>query len=183
MGREKEDMDIGLVQVYTGDGKGKTTAAIGLAVRALGRGKKVTLIQFLKGTETGEIIFAKKNIPGLKIFQFNSQKKFFKKMNENEKQILKEETEKGFNLAMENIRNSRCNILILDEIINALNNDLIKIENILEMINSKPRSLEIVLTGRNAPDEIIEAADLVTDMKKIKHPYDSGIPAREGIEK
>ena len=183
MNREKDKMNTGLIQVYTGDGKGKTTAAIGLAIRALGRGKKIILIQFLKGTETGEIIFAKKNIAGLEVFQFNSQKKFFKKMNENEKQILKEETEKGFALAMETIRNNECNILILDEVINALNNNLLEIENILELINLKPRAMEIVLTGRNAPDEIIEAADLVTDMKKIKHPYDSGIPAREGIEK
>lgn len=175
-------MKQGLVQIYSGEGKGKTTAAAGLAMRASGRGLGVIFIQFLKSGDSGEIHCIRKNIPGIEVLSLNSQGKFIWNMNETELEGLKNETREGFDRAADIARNGLCDLLILDEIFGALGNGFITIDEILKLIRNRSSGTELVLTGRGAPPEIIEAADLVTEMKKIKHPFDSGIDARRGIE-
>ena len=176
-------MERGLVQVYTGDGKGKTTAAFGQALRALGRGLKVVVIQFLKSNESGEVLYIRNNIPGMELHRFNSQEKFIRSMNNKELDQLKKETISGFEFAGKIIAGNKCDVLILDECLGAVNNGFITVPELINLIKSKPDTMEIVLTGRDASTELIEAADLVTEMKKIKHPFNEGIAARTGIEK
>lgn len=176
-------MKEGLVQVYTGDGKGKTTAATGLAIRAAGRGLKVIFIRFLKKNDSGEVTMIERNIPEIKFMKFNSQDKFIWNMNEEERELLKKETREGLTQAMNIAENGTCDVLVLDEIFGACRNGLIGEDDILNLIKVKQSGVELVLTGRDAPQIIIEAADLVTKMENIKHPFDSGIKTRTGIER
>ncbi|SHF15947.1 cob(I)alamin adenosyltransferase [Thermoanaerobacter uzonensis DSM 18761] len=174
-------MERGLIQVYTGDGKGKTTASIGLGIRAVGRGFKVYMVQFLKGTDTGEL-HTLKNIENFKVFRFQSTEKFFWNLNEEEKKILAEDMKKAYEFVVDVLQNKKCDILILDEIMAAIHSKVYTVEDVLKLIDMKPKEMELVLTGRSAPQEIMERADLVTEMKAIKHPFEKGIPARYGIE-
>jgi cob(I)alamin adenosyltransferase len=174
-------LERGLIQVYTGDGKGKTTASIGLGIRAVGRGFKVYMVQFLKGTDTGEL-HTLKNIENFKVFRFQSTEKFFWSLNEEEKKILAEDMKKAYEFVVDVLQNKKCDILILDEIMAAIHSKMYTVEDVLKLIDMKPTEMELVLTGRSAPQEIIEKADLVTEMKAIKHPFEKGIPARYGIE-
>lgn len=173
----KKKFKKGLIQVYTGDGKGKTTASLGLALRAVGHEMNVYMIQFMKGKINYGELLASKNIPNLTIKQFG-RPDFVNKKNPEKvdidfaKQALKHAKE---------ILNE-CDILILDEINVALDYKLIELEEVIELIKNKPENVEIILTGRYAPKEIIEIADLVTEMKEIKHPYQKGIQARIGVE-
>jgi len=176
-------MKQGIVQVYTGDGKGKTTAAAGLAMRAAGRNLNVVFIQFLKSDDSGEIMLIEKSVPEIRIMRFNSQKKFIWDMNEEERELLKKETREGFNVASDISGKGGCDMLVLDEIFGACRNGFITTDEILNLIKSKHSGVELVLTGRDAPSEIIEAADLATEMKKVKHPFDAGMKARMGIER
>ncbi|MDP9750142.1 cob(I)yrinic acid a,c-diamide adenosyltransferase [Thermoanaerobacter pentosaceus] len=174
-------MERGLIQVYTGDGKGKTTASIGLGIRAVGRGFKVYMVQFLKGADTGEL-HTLKNIENFKVFRFQSTNKFFWTLTEEEKKILAEDIKKAYDFVVEVLKNKKCDVLILDEIMAAIHSKMYTVEDVLKLIDMKPKEMELVLTGRSAPQEIIERADLVTEMKAIKHPFEKGIPARYGIE-
>jgi len=174
-------LERGLIQVYTGDGKGKTTASIGLGIRAVGRGFKVYMVQFLKGTDTGEL-HTLKNIENFKVFRFQSTEKFFWSLNEEEKKILAEDMKKAYEFVVDVLQNKKCDILILDEIMAAIHSKMYTVEDVLKLIDMKPPEMELVLTGRSAPQEIIERADLVTETKAIKHPFEKGIPARYGIE-
>jgi cob(I)alamin adenosyltransferase len=172
-------LEKGLVQVYTGNGKGKTTAAFGLALRAVGRGLKVYIIQFIKGGfDYGELYVVDK-LPNLKLKAFGRGKFVTEKPAGKEDVELAEE---ALALAEEMVMSGEYDIVILDEINVALNLKLIKIEKVLELIKKKPKHVELVLTGRYAPDEIIEVADLVTEMKEVKHPFNKGYQARKGIE-
>lgn len=162
----------GKIIVFTGDGKGKTTAALGCALRAIGYGKKVIMIQFLKKGEYGEI---KAAIEGLRIMQFG-KREFITKAEEEDKEMAK----KGLKAAKEALKEKPF-ILILDEINVAMAMDVLEIKEVLEVLKERGES-HVILTGRNAPKEIIEMADLVTEMKKIKHYYDEGIKAIEGLE-
>lgn len=167
------------MQVYTGNGKGKTTAAFGLALRAIGRGLKVYVIQFIKGGfDYGELYIADK-LPNLKLKAFGRGKFVTKKPAEKEDVKLAEE---ALALAEKVIKSGEYDIVILDEINVALDLKLIKTEKVVELMKSKPRHVELILTGRYAPKEIIEIADLVTEMKEIKHPFNKGQQARKGIE-
>ena len=172
-------LDQGLVQVYTGTGKGKTSAAFGLALRALGRGLKVYVIQFIKGGfDYGELYVVDK-LPNLKIIAFGRGEFVTEKSRSKEDFVLARD---ALSLAEKVVKSMEYDVVILDEINVALNLKLIKIERVLEMIKNKPDCLELVLTGRYALDEVIKMADLVTEMKEVKHPYNCGIPARKGIE-
>ncbi|MTI69579.1 MAG: cob(I)yrinic acid a,c-diamide adenosyltransferase [Firmicutes bacterium] len=171
----------GLIQVYTGDGKGKTTAALGQGLRAAGRGFKVTMVQFLKGRDTGEIESVKA-IENFNIHRFEESKKFIWNMNEEEINELKGKIEKAYNFIYKEVESNNCDILILDEILGVLNNDLISLDKILDLLKIKPDDVEIILTGRNIPNKLKEKANLVTEMKMIKHPFQEGIHARYGIE-
>jgi cob(I)alamin adenosyltransferase len=180
---ELSELSIGMVQVYTGDGKGKTTAALGQALRAAGCNLKSVIIQFLKGgSHTGEFKIQERLFPYFKIIQVG-RPFFVNKNNIPQKDI--ESNRKGFDIALEIAinKNNDINILILDEINVAVNLGIIKMDEILYLIKNKKKNIELILTGRNAPKEIIEAADLVTEMKEIKHYYHKNIPSRFGIEK
>ena len=171
----------GLVEVYTGNGKGKTTAAMGLALRALGHGMKVYIIQFMKGkTVYGEIKSLERFKPNVVVEQFG-RKEFVSK---------EHPTEADFRFAREALERARevvmsgeWDVVILDEVNVALGFNLISCEGVLDLIKNKPRHVELVLTGRYAPQEIIEVADLVSEVKEVKHPYrTSHKPPRMGIE-
>lgn len=174
-------MQNGFIQVYTGDGKGKTTAAFGLALRALGRNMNVTVVQFLKSHVTGELL-ALSGFENFKVIRVNSSAKFSWKMNESELQILNNEMQTGFQTVMNLVNSSSCDILILDEINHAIHKNQITKQQIELLIASKPQSMELVFTGRNAPEWLINVADLVTEMKCIKHPHTEGVKSRIGIE-
>ena len=167
----------GFVQVYTGSGKGKTTAALGLALRALGQGLRVYMIQFLKkGFKYGEIS-ALKHFPNFKFVQFGRGA------------YLKKPTAKDVELAGkalehtgEVMRSGKYDIVILDEVNMAMSLKLIRVDEVVSLIESKPAKVELILTGRGAPPEIIEKADLVTKMVEVKHPISHGVLARRGVE-
>jgi cob(I)alamin adenosyltransferase len=172
-------LEKGLVQVYTGNGKGKTSAAFGLALRAIGRGLEVYIIQFIKGGfDYGELYIADK-LPGLKLKAFGRGKFVSEKEPDKEDVDLAEEALKT---AEEAVKSHEYDVIVLDEVNVALNLRLIKTERVLQLIREKPIQTELILTGRKAPKEIIEAADLVTEMTEVKHPYNLGFRARKGIE-
>jgi cob(I)alamin adenosyltransferase len=170
-------MKQGFVQVYTGNGKGKTTAAIGLAIRAAGAGLKVYFCQFLKGKPSSEIEILKKINSHISIHRSGS-KNFV---------IVPEKcdiecAQKCFQRVTRIIKKGEYDVVILDEINNAMAINLINSNELVNVILSKPKHVEIVLTGRNITKKIIKIADLVTEMKEIKHYYFKGIRARKGIE-
>ncbi|MEQ8156325.1 MAG: cob(I)yrinic acid a,c-diamide adenosyltransferase [Clostridiaceae bacterium] len=177
MGLEK-----GMVQIYTGEGKGKSTAAIGQGIRSAGNGLKVIMIQFLKSRETGELKILEKLNDNFKVIRMETSKGFFWNMSEEEKEVLKNEVQQELRYAAQTLKNDECDVLILDEIFGALKNKLISEEEILNLLEGKNSDTEVILTGRNAPERIIEKADLVTEMKNIKHYYTNGVMARKGIE-
>lgn len=166
----------GLVQIYTGDGKGKTTAALGLALRASCQNLRVIFIQFLKGQLCGEHIFSQK-YGAFEIRQFG-EGDLFKKSDEG----LQEETGTAYRFAKEAITGGKYDMVILDEIFIAHWRGFISLTQIMALIDKKPGNVELVLTGRQAPPEVVKRADLVTEMLMIKHPFSSGIPQRKGIE-
>jgi cob(I)alamin adenosyltransferase len=172
-------MEKGIVQVYTGPGKGKTTAATGLIVRALGQGFNVLLVRFLKasGDRSGELIFLQdaKNLEIIssEIGILNGQA---------EPEEVRKSVENTFAQAREKILKNTPDLVVLDEVNNVMAKGYLPLQKVLDLIDTKPEGVELVLTGRNAPDEIIERADLVTRMEKVKHVFDRGIPARRGIE-
>lgn len=173
-------MEKGLIQVYTGNGKGKTTAALGLALRAIGHGMKVLMIQFMKGnTRYGELESAKRLSPHFTIKQFGRET-FISKSNPDPKDL--ELAQEGFSMAQKAIQAKEYDMVILDEINLAIDYGLIPVSDLLQLIDSKPDTLELILTGRNAKPEILERADLVTEMVERKHYFAKGVSAREGIE-
>ncbi|MEM3626860.1 MAG: cob(I)yrinic acid a,c-diamide adenosyltransferase [Candidatus Bathyarchaeia archaeon] len=172
-------LERGIVQVYTGNGKGKTSAAFGLALRAVGRGLKVYIIQFIKGGFDYGELYVIDRIPNLKLRAFGKGKFVMEKPPEEDDVKLAEE---ALALAEEVVNGGEYDVVILDEVNVALNLKLINIGKVLELIRNKPKHVELVLTGRYAPEEIIAAADLVTEMREIKHPYNKGYKARKGIE-
>jgi len=174
-------MKEGYIQIYTGEGKGKTTAALGLSFRAAGRGKKVLFIQFLKGVETGELVSINEN-PNIEHVKMAETTRFFKTLSVQEQLALKTKTQKEWIALGQKIKSDHYDILVLDEIMATILHGLVTEKEVLQLLHEKPDELEIILTGRNASENLVEAADLVTEMRKIKHYYDQGIVARIGIE-
>lgn len=172
----------GLVHIYTGDGKGKTTAAIGLGIRACGRGLRVLMVQFLKGSETGEIHTLKRLEPDFVLYRGTETRKFTWEMSNEELSLTRKEQEDIFAHAVAAVQNGSCDILIMDELMGAVATGMVRIKAVEEFIRNKPAGLELVLTGRDAPAELVELADYVSDVKAVKHPMDKGIAARKGIE-
>lgn len=172
----------GLVQVYTGDGKGKTTAAFGLALRAAGHGLKVCIIQFLKSPrfKAGEHQAIRK-VPGVAVFKFGGAF-ILSEMDEKVLEDARRSCAEAMSLARKKLSQKDLDILILDEINVALSLGLVELGEVLRFVSGRPRHLEMVLTGRGAPPELIEAADLVTEMRALKHPFEKGLAARKGIE-
>jgi cob(I)alamin adenosyltransferase len=179
---ETKRLSQGMIQVYTGDGKGKTTAALGLACRAVGYGFQVFIIQFLKGNmEYGELETAKKLAPYLTIKQMG--RGCLLERSENPEPVDIACAQEAVALARELLRNGDHDIVILDEINVAVDLGLVDKEEVLRLMDERPSHVELVLTGRYAAPEIIERADLVTEMVERKHYYGQGIQARMGIEK
>ncbi len=166
----------GLIQIYTGDGKGKTTAALGLSLRAAGRGFKVCFIQFCKGQTSGEHIFVEK-YPAFEILRPGASNIFTAPDEQ-----LKAEALQALALADERITSGRYDLIVLDEINIAVYRGFITLEQVLDLLDKKPEPLELVLTGRWAREELFARADLVTEMHLIKHPWQKKIRARVGIE-
>jgi cob(I)alamin adenosyltransferase len=172
----------GLTIVYTGKGKGKTTAALGIALRATGYKKKICMIQFIKGSwHYGEMESSKRLEPEFEMVAIG--KGFVgiiddKSPKEDHQEIAKE----AIRISNEKIQSGKYDIVILDEINYAVNLNLISLDDVLDLIKSKPENVDLVLTGNYAKEEVIEAADLVTEMKEIKHPFQKGIKAKKGID-
>lgn len=175
----KED---GLTIVYTGKGKGKTTAALGIALRAVGYKKRICMIQFIKGSwHYGEMDSSKRLEPE---FEMVAVGKGFvgiiddKSSKEDHKEIANE----AIRISNEKMQSGKYDIVILDEVNYAVNLGLISVNDVLNLIKSKPQEVDLVLTGNYAKDEVINAADLVTEMREIKHPFQKGIKAKKGID-
>jgi len=173
---EKED-GLGLIQIYTGDGKGKTTAALGLAMRAAGHDFKIAIIQFMKIWNYGEIKSLRRL--GIDLFRYGTREFVDPK---NPSPIDFDQARRALSKAEELMRKGDYDVLILDEINVAVDFNLIALKRVVDLLDKKPHNLELVLTGRNCPQELIERADLVSIIDEIKHPYKKGVKARKGIE-
>lgn len=168
----------GYLQVYTGNGKGKTTAAIGLGVRAAGAGLRVIMVQFMKGRRYSELD-ALRNIPNFEVHQ-HGRDEFVSK--EHPEQIDIDLAREGLSHAERAIMSSKYDLVILDELNVALDFGLVPISEVENILRTRPRHVEVVITGRYAPKEVLEMADLVTEMKAMLHFYNNGVKARKGIE-
>ena len=172
----------GLTIVYTGKGKGKTPAALGIALRATGYKKKICMIQFIKGSwHYGEMDSSKRLEPEFEMVTIG--KGFVGIMDDKSSKTDHQKVAKeAIRISNEKIQSGKYDIVILDEINYAVNLNLISLDDVLDLIKSKPENVDLVLTGNYAKEEVIEAADLVTEMKEIKHPFQKGIKAKEGID-
>lgn len=171
----------GYIQIYTGSGKGKTTAALGLALRAAGHGIRTYIAQFLKGQKYGELDSIRKLIPLITIEQFGRDTFIHISEDANEEDIQKAQA--GLKACFDAMISGKYQIIILDEINVALHFNLLEEKEIHRLLDQKPHQIEVILTGRYAPQSLVDRADLVTEMKEIKHYYSQGIKARKGIEK
>jgi cob(I)alamin adenosyltransferase len=172
-------LEKGYIQVYTGDGKGKTTCALGLAFRAVGQGLKVFIVHFMKGRDTGESRAAARLAPDMTLQFFGAPGLInLKSPSANDLALVAE----AWNLAREVIQAGAHDLVVLDEINLALAYRLVPLEEALKVLKTRPSHVEVVLTGRQAPPEVIEIADLVTEMRPVKHYYQAGVRSRAGIE-
>jgi len=173
-------MEKGFIHVYTGNGKGKTTAALGVALRAVGSGLRVMMVQFMKGSgEYGEELSARKFSPNLTLIQ-TGRTEFGSKSHLDTRDI--QLAQEGFSLVRKAIESKEYNIVILDEINLAVDLGLISLSDLLQLIDSKPEAVSLILTGRNARSEVLDKADLVTEMVERKHHFNKGVPPRKGID-
>lgn len=175
----KERLAQGLIQVYTGDGKGKTTCALGLALRAIGQGLQVYMVQFMKGWDTGEVKAAARLAPDLTLRAFGRPGLVNLGSPAAEDLALARE---ALELAQTVTQAGEHDLVILDEINVALAYGLVPLEEVLRLLQQRPPWVEVVLTGRQAPPEVVALADLVTEMRPLKHYYEAGVQARRGIE-
>ena len=169
----------GLVQVYTGNGKGKTTAAFGQALRAIGQGFRVCVIQFMKGRKYGEFLAAERHLPNLTV-HLSGLDSFV--MRDRPAPLDIELARQGLELARRAVGSGDYEMVILDEINVAADFKLVPLADVLDLIRNKPASLDLILTGRYAPPEILEIADTVTEMREVRHHYNAGVKERAGIE-
>lgn len=169
----------GLIHIYCGDGKGKTTAAVGLAVRAAGAGKKVVLTQFFKDGSSSEIKSLQR-FENIQLMHCTTVQGFFRRMRDAEKARAGKDYTELFQAVLSAAETA--DLLILDEIVSACNHGTVAEAAVTDFLRSKPEKLEVVLTGRNPSEALLSLADYVTEMRKSKHPYDRGITARKGIE-
>lgn len=172
----------GLIHIYCGHGKGKTTAALGLAIRCAGSGRQVYFLQFLKGSPTSELTILEQ-IPNITIQRNDQDFGFSFAMTPEEKEIVTQMHNQNLKTAIQACRQEGYDLLILDECMGALSTGLLDADLLREFIAQKPPTLELVMTGRNPPEDLVAIADYVSEINKIKHPYDLGIPARCGIDK
>jgi len=172
----------GRIQVYTGNGKGKTTAALGLALRAAGRGMRTYMAQFMKKGEYGELLAASRHLAGLvTIEQFGLPEFHHREQGVSAVEIRAAEA--GLSAATAALVGGEYQIVVLDEINTLLHFQIVPVEPVLRLMDARPAGVELVLTGRYAPQAVLDRADLVTEMKEIRHYYQEGLQARTGIEK
>ncbi|MBO4360439.1 MAG: cob(I)yrinic acid a,c-diamide adenosyltransferase [Eubacteriaceae bacterium] len=171
----------GLIHFYFGYGKGKTTAAMGLALRACGYGRKVVIVQFLKNTQSGEILHFS-GMDSVTILRGTAASRFFEDMTQEEKDETALIQEKNLEKAIALVNEGSCDMLILDEAVDAYQMGLLNAELFEDFVKNKPAGLELVITGHKRENWLIKQADYVTEMVKLKHPYEQGIKARKGIE-
>jgi cob(I)alamin adenosyltransferase len=176
-------MKKGLLQIYTGEGKGKTTSAIGLTIRAAGQGLKVLFAQFLKPEDlsSGEKSLIRERIPEIELIRSNISHPIFT-MGEASIPKLKSVSMQTLREVQKRVEEGNLDLLVMDELNNVLNEGWIELKEVTDFLEARPAGLEVVITGRDAPVELIKMADYVTEMLKIKHPFDEGIKARKGIE-
>jgi cob(I)alamin adenosyltransferase len=173
-----EKTPCGLVMVYTGDGKGKTTAAMGLALRAVGHGQKVYIIHFMKGRDYGEFL-ASRYLPGMTV-EKGGRDEFVNPQNPDPLDL--EMAQKAFRKGEKAVLSKKYQMVVFDEIIVAVDYGLLPLDDLLSLIKRKPPEVDLVLTGRGAPRALIEVADMVSEIKEIKHHFRKGIGCRRGIE-
>ena len=176
-----QNMRQGMIQIYCGDGKGKTTAATGLAVRAAGSGMKVLFARFLKNENSAELCVLDQ-IPGIEVIHLPKSYGFYNTQSEEEKAETKQMYGELWRYALDRAKNGACDMLVMDEFMAADHYGLVPHEEAIQFLKEKPEGLEVVLTGRNPTEDLIEAADYVSEIRKVKHPFDCGICARRGIE-
>lgn len=169
----------GLVHLYCGDGKGKTTASVGLAVRAAGAGRKVRFVQFYKDGSSSEIGILR-GIPNVEVLVCPKRHGFFKRMNEQQREEARQDFTALLEKALDGLEDTE--LLVLDEVVSACNHGSVPEEVLADFLRNKPGNLEVVMTGRQPSETLLSLADYVTEMKKVKHPFDRGIPARKGVE-
>ncbi len=175
-------MNKGLVHIYHGGGKGKTTCGVGLCVRAAGAGMKVLIFQFMKTGESSELNILKK-IPQIVIEKGTQNEKFIFQMNEKEKEEERNFYKQKFEFICKKVMEEEIDLLFLDEVLHAVNYDMLPENVLLNFLENKPEKLEVVLTGYHPSKRLMEAADYISFIDKIKHPFDCGVPERLGIEK
>ncbi len=174
-------MMSGLIHLYCGDGKGKTTCAMGLALRAAGRGIPVVIAQFLKSENSGERDSLRR-LAGVTLLPLPEEVTFTFRMTPEEKAEAKAQSAQRFRTAVKLAAETGKGLLVLDEICGAISAGMLELSQVERFLDSKPEDLEVVLTGRAPAQSLIERADYVTEMQKRKHPFDQGVTAREGIE-
>ncbi len=172
---------MGYIHIYCGDGKGKTSAALGLAVRAAGRGKKVLIVRFLKNENSGEVPALRK-IPGITVTPCDREFGFVFRMNEEKRAEAASYYRQMFEQACREAEEGEYDILILDEIMAACNYEMVPEADLTAFLKDRPQRLEVVLTGREPSGRLLDLADYVSEIRMRKHPFERGIPAREGIE-
>lgn len=177
---QRKNLDKGYIQIYTGNGKGKTTAAIGQAIRAAGNGYKSLIIQFMKEYPYSELISLKKFEEYIEVEQYGGDDFVYKK--ELPSREEKEKAQRGIKRAVEEFAEDNFDVIILDEIIVSIYFKLVELQDVINIVKSKLSRKELILTGRYCPQEIIDLADLVTEMKEVKHYYQKGITSRKGFE-
>lgn len=173
--------DLGLVHIYCGEGKGKTTCSVGLTVRACGYGLHVLFMQFLKSGDSSELKILK-SLPGIDVLGTKPIKKFSFQMTEEEKAETRRINSEQFADMVKMLENDHYDMLVLDEVLGAIEAGLLDDQLIVNFLKNRPEQLEVVMTGRYPTEELEELADYVSRIDKVKHPYDKGIPARAGIE-
>ena len=168
----------GLIHLYCGDGKGKTTAAVGLAVRASGAGKRVIFTQFFKDGSSSEVESLK--LLGIRTIHAQTVKGFYRAMNDQQRQQARQDYTALFRQVTDAAKDA--GFLILDEIVSACNRGVVPEGLVVDFLQNKPSALEVVLTGRDPSPALVELADYITEMRKLRHPYDRGVAARKGVE-
>lgn len=174
-------MKKGLIHIYTGDGKGKTTAAVGLTIRCVGSGEKVVFTQLMKGNHSSERNILE-HLDGVFVVPAERTFGFSWTLTDEEKIEAREVYTRQFNSALAKAEEKNCRMIVFDEMISAYNNDMIDREAVLSFLRNKPEALEVVLTGRDPAEEVAALASYISDIRKVKHPYDEGIAFRKGIE-
>ena len=177
----RAEMARGMIHIYCGDGKGKTTAATGLALRAAGCGMKVLFARFLKNENSGELSILD-SVPEIEVLHLERSYGFFNTLTDEEKEEVRQMYGQLWDLIKEKISGGQFQMLVIDEFMAAYRYGLIGREEALDLLTGKPEALELVLTGRNPGPELTELADYVSEIRKVKHPFDHGIMARRGIE-